>query len=1061
LLTFVFRLLVLSLIGIHVCLALPQHSSPKNVLSPTNIQHKLPLYFEDNVGQHDDAFHFVAKTAFSQFAFADNKVVIRLKGKDSTIDKQFSLVFQGANKSALVTGSHKSTYQVNYFRGAKSQWRENVATYSEIIYQDIYPGIDLKFYFNRARLEYDFIVSAGVDPAIIRFKYENINDISITENSVLDISIDNGLVRQHAPVIYQVVDGEKKKVAGQYVRSDTGFRFELADYDRNKTLVIDPVIEFSSYFGGNWEDSASSIAVDSAGYIFLAGATAAQARITNNNMMTLENTALSSAVTGLGLGPEFASGSQLDLIANQKITIVDGAEQREVYQYACDYRYAGFFGRDSMVTDYDAFISKFDSNYKLMYTTYYGGCRNDGIRDLVIDKDEIYVAGFTLSDNIPVQSGFRSSLSASRFGSAPVQADAFYAKFSNDGSLIYSSYFGGDGRDGARAIAVDSDGALYITGYTHSKNLTSCSATEANVIGCKSIGGVELTTEFEGQPEDSLYADAFVAKISPAGDALGFVTYFGGSLDDWGQDIVVREDIADPTLNGIYISGNTSSPDLLAPGSGYSLLNYRANVDKCSRITDSPDSTTPNAGDHFCEDVFIAKLSMDAQQLYFSTYIGGKMDDNVSDMEIDHLGNIYLVGTSRSQGARFQLPTLLPPIPDPDTRTDAEKIQYAEDNALLVTLVKERFPLYKNINKLGFVTNSNTSMAFLSVFNATADQLILSSFIGGDDEDAGLAIELNDDINSNDIGVYVGGHTQSNNFYTLSAFQSSASRSELFLVKLTLFMDKFSTVYDTPDCNQTRCDLYDIQYSTLIGGEELDALKDLYYRPFDGSLFIAGNTYSRLFPVTADAVKSEITEVKIKDYNPATRALELEAGYYPSDLFFMKLSDVATSTDWIMDVSMTNTKTIRKGDTINYEMVISRNPISPAIDATSMRININFPYLASNETITQYASVDNVEQCVMEYKQIYCVVGDLAENETKTINIRLAPRVSGSFPVTFSLLNRVSDSDMSNNSKQIVTDVGAVPSNGAMAFWFLVSLIFVRKITQIFSIFLNHRVLIT
>ncbi len=1021
--------------------AFPRDFSRAITSSP--VLHSLPQHFEKNVGQHPSEFHFVAKTAFSQFAFANNRVEIKLKDGDKKAYQQFTLLFEGINAAPIISANKKSDYKVNYYRGNQSQWRKNIDTFSEILYTDIYPNIDLKFYFNDLKLEYDFIVGVGADPSVIQFAYKNVKNVSISSENALKILVNNGIVTQHPPFIYQWKEGEEEKIIikGRYERNaENSFSFSLAKYDTQKPLIIDPIIEFSSYFGGNWEDNATTVATDSMGNIFLVGATSAQARITLNNLMTLENDALTPMNDVGGL----SSYDGIHGISLDSSYVIDNELDLNTEAYACDYRYNGSFSRDSMVTDYDGFITKLDTNYNQIYTTYYGGCRNDGIRDMVIDNDNIYIAGFTLSDNLPSVSGVQAEISPSRFITAPVQADAFYAKFNNDGGLIYSSYFGGDGRDGARAITVDSSGNLFITGYTHSTNLkgTGCSLAEQNVINCENIGGVELITEVVGGQEVSLYSDAFVAKISPQGDGIGFVTYFGGSLDDWGQDIVVR-DASTTALNGIYITGNTSSFDLPAPSTGYSLLNYQRNIEKCSRAGAALADGARVKDAHVCEDVYLAKLSLDGTELAFSTYLGGKYDDSVSDMEIDSLGNIYLFGTSKSQGARFELSTLLPPVGS--NLTAEQTLQYQEDNAGIISLLNNRFPLYKNIPELGFDYASTSSMAFLSVFNSDATELVLSSFIGGSDEDAGLSIELNEAASPDvDVDVYVGGHTLSNDFYVQSAFQQTVSNSDLFVVKIAMDLTKADEVYDIPvcsnpadlatcinppnsTCNNLACDLYNIQYSTLIGGEDLDALKDMHYSAFDGGLFLAGTTYSRLFPVISNALKQNIAETQIRDYNPLTRNLELEAAYYPSDMFLMKLTDASVESDWEIAVSLASSRTINKGDKVSYNITISASDINNTVGLTSARINLSFPYLAASEKMANYASLSGVDDCVMEYNQIYCVVGDLAAREIKNITVSLLPRIVGDFPVVFSLMSLTADTDLSNNKRNISIRVKAIP----------------------------------
>ena len=1050
---------------------------------------KIPHYFERNVGQHEKAFHYVAQTAFSQFAFAKDRVIIQLGANHSSEPdlnshaqsmqvppqpKQFALIVQGAQESVVINGGKKSNYTVNYLRGRKDQWRQGVETFSEIVYQEIYPGIDLKFYFNNFKLEYDFIVKAGVDPSIIRFKYDGIDDIKISSDDVLEMRVNGGVVKQNPPFIYQVDNtlensqAQRQVIAGGYKKIGDSFAFHISDYNKKETLVIDPVIEFSAYFGGDWEDNASSVATDSQGNIFLAGSTSARARITVNNVMTLENTGLKTTEDpntvntydgshGLSLDDEFANGSSLDLINGIKTT-ENGST--EVYEYACDYLYEGFFNRDSMITDYDGFISKFDKDYNEIFTTYYGGCRNDGVRDLVIDSnDNVYIAGFTLSDNIPAVSSSQSKLGVSRFTqTAPRQSDAFYAKFNNDGFLEYSSYLGGDGRDGARGIAVDDAGALYITGYTHSKNLSTCSNSVTNVVACESIGGVELVTNTGGVQEESLYSDAFVAKISPDGSARSFITYFGGKFDDWGQSIALHD-------NAIYIAGNTSSPDLPVPSSGYSYLSYRSNPESCSRIpAENNYSGTPSDA-HICEDVYLARLSIDGLELEFSTYLGGKQDDNVSDMAIDHEGNIYLTGTTRSQGILLEVDAL-----PGSGSTDEEKIEIAR-------LLNQRFPLYKHYLNLGINFDSTSIMTFLTVFKAehqpevtdppteplygVAERLMLSTYIGGGDSDAGIGLELGA-LTGNNQDLYLAGHTLSDDFFTVSAFQNKTSNSDLYAVKMVFDLDKKEETFEMGLESASKnakviclsgCDLYSIAYSTLLGGEALDALKDLHFSAFDNSIYLAGTTYSTMFPITkaliptlpnADpeipdepqAFRYEIKKVNLTDYNPVTRSVEFQEDYYPSDMFLTKLSDIDSGIDLVFSATTSNTGIIYEGDKINYQLVINNNS---AQIASSVRLNLSFPYLASRETIANYAVIAGAEKCAMDYNQIYCRIGDVPAMGEVVLEIALLPRVAGDFPVTFSLMSQTQISNEAMESNQsstntITSRVRIEPSSGSMNF---------------------------
>ncbi|MDH3326997.1 MAG: DUF11 domain-containing protein, partial [Gammaproteobacteria bacterium] len=179
-----------------------------------------------------------------------------------------------------------------------------------------------------------------------------------------------------------------------------------------------------------------------------------------------------------------------------------------------------------------------------------------------------------------------------------------------------------------------------------------------------------------------------------------------------------------------------------------------------------------------------------------------------------------------------------------------------------------------------------------------------------------------------------------------------------------------------------------------------------------------------------------------------TRAIRYQESYYPSDIFLMKMSDSELVTELGLSVSVLNSGTIHEGDQIKYELVITNN--SASVDAKSVRINMSFPFLASNETIKNYASIINAEKCEMEYKQIYCVIGDLSFSQSKTVNVTLQPRISGNFPVTFSLMSQTTDSDMSNNNLDINSWMKVVPDSGALGYW-TIGLLLILMLVSILS----------
>ena len=223
----------------------------------------------------------------------------------------------GATPSAEATGLEELPGNSNYFMGSDpSQWHAAIPSYKKVEYKDIYPGIHLIYYGNQRQLEYDFVVAPGADPELINLSFEGCEKVRISEEGDLVIGIaGGGEISFHKPHIYQEVKGIKRPIAGNYrlqppdskpsasapiplirrlaflfenildrfiasprpgmsasIKQTVGF--QVAAYDRNRPLVIDPTLSYSTYLGGSGDDYGFSIAVDSSGYAYVAGHTA-------------------------------------------------------------------------------------------------------------------------------------------------------------------------------------------------------------------------------------------------------------------------------------------------------------------------------------------------------------------------------------------------------------------------------------------------------------------------------------------------------------------------------------------------------------------------------------------------------------------------------------------------------------------------------------------------------------------------------------------------------------------------------------------------------------------
>jgi hypothetical protein len=227
----------------------------------------------------------------------------------------------------------------------------------------------------------------------------------------------------------------------------------------------------------------------------------------------------------------------------------------------------------------------------LSYSTYLGGSGMDAVRAIAVDSaGNAYVAGYTDSSDFPVAGAYQSS----RKGGV----DAFVAKLNAAGTaLVYCTYLGGSYDDRAFGIAVDSSGSAYLTGWTYSSNFPTTSGARQRALA----GG----------------RDAFVTKLSAAGNALSYSTFLGGSSHDSGNAIAI-----DSTGNA-YVAGDTSSTN-------FPVLNgYRGS----------------NAGR---QDAFISKLNPTGLSLVWSTYLGGSGDESAAALALDASGNVYIAGGTTS-----------------------------------------------------------------------------------------------------------------------------------------------------------------------------------------------------------------------------------------------------------------------------------------------------------------------------------------------------------------------------------------------------------------------------
>jgi hypothetical protein len=614
---------------------------------------KLPLSFEANRGQTDAQVKFLSRGRGYSLFLTPKEAVLALrkpaeepsatastasrktqtaeaeKAKPQTKEPAQAAVLRlqlvGANPIPKVVGEGPLPGKSNYFIGKDpKKWHTNIAHYDKVRYESVYPGIDLVYYGNQRQLECDFVVAPGADPKAIRLAFKGAEKLSLNQDGQLVLGTGGGKVIQHAPGVYQEVGGKRQAIPARYVLTGSHqVSFQVAAYDATRSLIIDPVLSYSTYLGGSDLDDSEGITVDEAGNIYVTGGTLSP-DFPTVNALQLDLRFQDTFVTKLnakgdalvyftylgGSGSDRGSSIAVDDVGRAYVT---GETRSNDFPTANALQ--PNFGGGFLIPD--AFVAKLNVNGDtLIYSTYLGGSESDSARDIAVDEmGHAYVAGQTGSMDFSTIKSLQPALNGS--------TDAFVAKFNVNGdALTYSTYLGGSGSDGADGIAVDDGGNVYVAGQTFSKDFPTINALQPTLNGFNN--------------------DAFVAKLNVNGDALVYSTYLGGKDHDTAFGIAVDE------VGHAYVAGGTTT--------------FTGSTDFPTTV----NALQPNFGGGL-SDAFIAKLNVNGDALVYSTYVGGSDGEYAEDIAVDRRGNVYVL----IQASAPDLPTVKPLQPNFGGGSDA------------------------------------------------------------------------------------------------------------------------------------------------------------------------------------------------------------------------------------------------------------------------------------------------------------------------------------------------------------------------------------------------------
>ena len=607
--------------------------------------------------------HFLSRGPGYDLLLAPNEAEIALAARPESPQAPakpptIRIRFLGANPRAHAEGRDLQPGASSYFIGNDPRlWRARVPHFSRVAYRGIYPGVDVAYYATGGRLEYDLSLDARAQPRQIRLAIDGADRVRIDPAGDLVLTAGRAEIRQMKPVVYQETPEGRVRVEGRYVMRDRNrVGFEISAYDRRSTLVIDPVLVFSTYLGGSGRDDGRSIALDAAGNIYVAGTTASPnfpvtsgAPFAGGTQAFVAKLSFSGSLIYAAFfgGPnDHAVGSAVAVDARGNVYLA-GSTASPAFPTKNPLQAAYGGGADAFVLELNS------AGDALVYSTYLGGSGLDYAHGIQVDAaGYAYVAGTTGSSDFPL----RNPVQAVYKG----QLTTFAAKIAPGGSsLVYSTYLGGHGTDYCDGISIDAAGNAYIFGDTSSADFPVAHAFQS------AYGGK---------------TDGFLSKLSPSGNLI-YSTYIGGSGDD-----AVRGAQVDKEGN-LVIGGGTSSPDFPlknpipsrhAAGSEHawvakldpsgasliysSIIGGRGkDIAWCLALdplrnaylagyTLSPDFPVVNAiqarygGD---SDAFLVKINA-AGSAVFSTYLGGSGEDSISQIAVDSAGNAYVTGNTNS-----------------------------------------------------------------------------------------------------------------------------------------------------------------------------------------------------------------------------------------------------------------------------------------------------------------------------------------------------------------------------------------------------------------------------
>jgi len=662
------------------------------------------LLFEENVGQFAEGIDFISRAKGYRIALTSSGPIIELSKAQETPNKNikldaksedlgvnqnrafvynsFQISLANSQAATAVRSLQKQTAVTNYLIGQdQKNWRSNVKNFGRVAYENVYQGVDVHYYGNEGRLEYDFLVKPGASPEQISLQFPGVSDLSLDELGQLVLGVGDTSIVQQLPIAYQLTPEGRKPIEASYKLEGGKVSFNLAAYDPSLELIIDPVVEYASYYGGSGDEITVGGGIDAAGNIYAVGLTNSpglatsgafvetnidnrvavsvfptctdctdtlpeQSQVERTIIQNFSNVFISkfssdgdTLIYTTYLRPEnVATGTQPLRVGSNSVGVSDAGEVAIAFDGIIDGMPLVNSTQDFEASEGNTYIVKLNAaGSGLVFSTYLNlgtqfGFNNRGLA--VSATGEVAAVGSVGASNsfpavnaLPGQSctlGSEGDPLSSDFG------DAYVVYFDAAGDITFSSCFGGETRtagsiiEAARGVDISPNGNIYVLGTTAFDDFPL-------------VDAIQPTHGYVGS------RDMFITEIDPDpnGSSILFSTFFGpptaNAIPDFfgiSQSFFPADIKVDANRN-IWVTGVTNQID-------YPMVNA------AQPNLANPQSSARSPSSNYGLDWFLTKINP-CVGVIFSTFVGGSGgEDSLNSLQVDADGNSYVYGITDS-----------------------------------------------------------------------------------------------------------------------------------------------------------------------------------------------------------------------------------------------------------------------------------------------------------------------------------------------------------------------------------------------------------------------------